>query len=411
MTVTTGRHLRRALHTLVIGLCLLALVLPAVRPQPAAAEPTSPITRLKATAMMVAEANVDRHTATIRPSPLYRDGMWLRDAFYITSVVPDAKLSQAVFEHFGSYQRDDGNIPNSIYWEEKDPDYRVDDSALFFLIWAYRDAAIGKVEYDRQVLDRALRFVLANMYEGKYVSPAGVSSSWLDTLRYAEPDVIAHNQGLLAVALRAARTLGLAVRDDEIAQAEAGYRSLYNAQLGYMPHSQRTTHRDPSVLVGEFMSHWLFGRALLAPEAVAGTIRNLAPTPAGFKNLATSNGTYLSAWDFQPPSDPGDYQNGASWFLYDFLALACGVLHDVAGARDMLRWRIEVELRPGDDLREYLQTNWQLPYYLKSPPFRARYGWNAFAIVGMDVLNRLAPGGGLGSLDAPVAVTNDDLPF
>lgn len=403
--------LRLRAHLCLALLCCAGLVLGSLGPAAASANNQTVSERLHALARSIAEMNVDRQRAVIHPSPLYRDGMWLRDAFYITAALNDPALSQRVFETFASLQRDDGNIPNSYYFGERDPDYRVDDSALFFLIWAYRDALVHRIEYDRALLDRTLQFVKANLYEGRYVTPAGVSMSWLDTLRYREPDVLAHNQGLLAVALRGARALGLKVSDAEIAGAEAGYRSLYRADLGYMPHSLRLAHRDSSALVGEFFSQWLFGQPLLSDAIVSGTLTSLKATPAGFKNIADRRGEYLPGTDFDPPTYAGDYQNGGSWFLYDYISLSVGLLHGVPGSRDLLRWRLEVEWRPGDDLREYLQTNWELPYYLSSPPHRSRYGWNAFAIVVDSVVARRDPQLALRSLDSPQQAANDDLPF
>jgi hypothetical protein len=142
--------------------------------------------------------------------------------------------------------------------------------------------------------------------------------------------------------------------------------------------------RDVSALVGEALSLHYFDRPILEAWQVAATLeaqpRARYPDGAflGFKNLTLADGrplpmAWLSDW---PANTPGNYQNGASWLLFDALALYAGVRHGVAGARELLLARLASETRRRPQLHEHLSTSPDDPG--ASDPKRDGYGWNGF---------------------------------
>jgi hypothetical protein len=78
---------------------------------------------------------------------------------------------------------------------------------------------------------------------------------------------------------------------------------------------------------------------------------------------------------------PGDYQNGASWLLYDALTIGAAGLHGWPGALQQLNHRLDMEFKHGAVLHEYLQTERSLPYYGDEPAWRDNFSWDAFVLV------------------------------
>src|SRR5262249_39816110 len=161
----------------------------------------------------------------------------------------------------------------------------------------------------------------------------------LDTLALAgEAPSLAYCQGLHAVALRALAALGVGQLDP--GPAEDAYRATYDPALGQLRcYADRAGQfgqlRDVSALVGEALAWYYSARPILDRAAVAAT---LAAQPRafygdgaflGFRNLTGADSralppSWLSDW---PANSAGNYQNGASWLLYDALALYAGVRH------------------------------------------------------------------------------------
>jgi hypothetical protein len=186
------------------------------------------------------------------------------------------------------------------------------------------------------------------------------------------------------VALRAAQHLGHVLPPHALAAAERAYRALYNRRLGYMCLSSSLCASDASALTGEFLSLWLFGHAMLPTAVVRSTLRHLTPFGAGFRIVALPrNGARASGYLAGGPlvGAPGDYQNGASWLLYDALSIGAAGLHGEADALARLRSRLALEFRHGVVLHEYLRTNPRLPYYGAEPPYRDGFSWDTFALV------------------------------
>jgi hypothetical protein len=432
---------------------------------------------------------VDPNTGIIFPSLAYRPQMWTRDAFWSGLATGDVALNVMALGLITRYQAPDAHVPTWIVlpWATQGrnsgghnsreyspmvraraaneatsgvsargsaaaPDlltayYARDESTLLYLVWAYvlattRPGGLAAPSVPIRSLRNALAYVRLNMdAQGAYHSPGGPNTSWEDAFILPGPDVLAYTQGLAAVALEAARRLGLGVPEGEVHRAIVAYQRLarpwparwIRGQLRgpiagasgtgsnptrapeltadrpdtwisapprpapgvpvYLPFSAHLPYRDPSVLTGDFLSTWLFGRHLLDRAVVQGTLASLCGSPFGYRTLCPEDGSYLPASDFSLPRQPGDGQNGGSWLLYDGLALGAGALQGVSGALPALQRRLGIELTPHPILHEYVQTAKSLPFYGAEPPERDGYGWDTFFLVIGRAVQRLADSG------------------
>jgi hypothetical protein len=227
-------------------------------------------------------------------------------------------------------------------------------------------------------LQRAVNYLLRHAHSGYFVSPPGPYRSWWDAYRLPASDTLSYNQGLYAVALRCAEHLHLALPLQAILEADRAYRALYDPHLGYLPLSRKIPASDSSALTGEFLSLWLFAHPILSDAAVLSTLHHLAPFGTGFEAVALPSGGFPGS---PTMGIPGDYQNGASWLLYDALSLGAAGLHGLPDALARLRARLALEFRHDVILHEYLQTNPSLPYYGAEPPFRDHFSWDTFVLI------------------------------
>lgn len=322
-------------------------------------------------------ANVERPVMIVHPSKAYA-GVWLRDSFWTVAAIGDVKLAAAALRWFWSRQHPDGQVPTQFTMFLNGPQYKPDESTLLFFIWAAWQAQRGGGRPPRRVLERALRYITAHAPGGLYQSPAGDYASWFDSFRLNRPDTLAYDQGLYAVALQAARSLGLAVSAAALRRADAGYRALADPRGGYLRFSRRLDYHDVSGLVGEFLSIWLFDRPLLSDALVRRTLARQPAFHGGFRVVVAANGAYLSPEEFTVQAPPGDYQNGGSWLLYDYIGLAVGALHHLAGMAGRMHERLRAEFASGATYHEYLNTNAASPLYGQEPAFRDGFSWDTF---------------------------------
>ena len=321
--------------------------------------------------------NVSRQAAIVHPSKAYA-GVWLRDSFWTLAALGDRRLSARALAHFVDAQRPDGQMPTQFSYFVEKPIYRSDESTLLFLIWSYWQVKAGGARPPRQALDRALRYTRAHARDGWYRSSAGSYADWFDSFRLPAPDTLSYTQGLYAVALQAAAALGLPVSATERAGAIAGYRALADPRAGYLRFSRTLAYHDISGLTGEYLSLWLFHRPLLPDAVVQRTIETQPGFRGGFKIVVDAHGRFLPPRAFTVHLIPGDYQNGASWLLYDYLALATGYLHHLRGMADRMRARLVAEFGAGLTFHEYLNTNPRAADYEREPAYRDGFAWDTF---------------------------------
>jgi hypothetical protein len=335
-------------------------------------------------------AGLARADGWVMPSGWY-PMLFGRDAFWIVAAHRDPAVHAALLARLSREQHESGQTPTALYIDDYRPEGRDrdDESTLLFVLTAFDAFRLGaRPDGIGASLARAGRFLAGRAPGGRYASTPGPYAYWLDTLALAgDAPCVAYVQGLYAVVLRALAELGLAAAPAEAAEEQ--YRALYEPSLGqlrcYADRDGRFGQlRDISALIGEALSLYYFDRPILETWQVAATLeaqpraRYADGTFLGFKNLTQADGgplpkAWLSDW---PANTPGDYQNGASWLLYDAMALYAGVRHGVAGARELLLARLASETRRRPQLHEYLSTS---PDDLgASDPKRDGYGWNGF---------------------------------
>lgn len=367
-------------------------LIPKVPPPPTLAAPTPPGGRVDLAAFAelcrATAAGLARADGWVMPSGWY-PMLFTRDAYWITAAHRDSAVHNAVLDRLRPQQHPDGQAPTALYIDGYDPPGRdnTDECTLLFVLMSFDAARLGG-PVDKPSLARALGYLRGRAPGGRYVSQPGPVVYWLDTLALAgEEPSVAYVQGLHAVALRALKTLGMA--GAEPAAAEEAYRATYDPELAqlrcYADRARRFGQlRDISALAGEALSWYYFDRPLLDRAVVRSTLE--AQPKAfygdgaflGFKNLTMADGSalpisWLNDW---PANTPGNYQNGASWLLYDALAIYAGLRHGLPGAAGLFLDRIASETRRSPTLHEYLSTAPEDPG--ATDPKRDGYGWNAF---------------------------------
>src|SRR5262249_24219319 len=129
-------------------------------------------------------------------------------------------------------QHAEGQAPTALYIDNYNPPGRdnTDECTLLFVLMSYDAARLG-APVDRPSLARALSYLRGRAPKGRSRAGAGPVAYWLDTLAVAgdEPSV-AYVQGLLSVALRALKAMGIA--GAEPGPAEDAYRATYDPALG-----------------------------------------------------------------------------------------------------------------------------------------------------------------------------------
>ncbi len=324
-------------------------------------------------------SNVSHRYAIVRPSRAYA-GVWLRDSFWTFLAVGDAQLSGRSLHHFAARQRASGQVPTQFVDFLRQPLYRTDESTLLYLIWSDWQAQHHGWQPPRPSLTRALAYVQRQAPYGWYVSQAGADADWSDGYRLPRADTLSYTQGLYVDALLAARAEGLPVPSGQVDAAVAHYRALADPQHGYLRFSRLQAYHDISGLTGEFLAVWLFKRPLLSDATVAATLQTQPPAGDGFRVVTNADGTYLSPHLFVTHEFPGDYQNGGSWLLYDYVGLATGCLHHVSGMGAAMAARLRLEFRHGAVLHEYPNTDPSSPLAGTEPAFRDNFSWDTFIV-------------------------------
>lgn len=301
------------------------------------------------------------------PSVEYSNIQYGRDAFWMSMMLDPTLAAEclrnelATVNHFAEYP-------------------------LFAVIWAYRTHKAGMVVDSalvQQYVD-AIEARVANAWYYSYLESDGRLDFqyWGDLMALEKDDVVTYNQGLLAVALRAARDMGLVVKTDP-QKAAAQYRSLYNSDLGFYPVSKKKLNiLSPDPLIGDLLSILYFEQPLLPDKAVRSHFERItknAATPYGFKIVSNADGTYLRPQQYDIPGytsqvnrekiPDGRYFRGGSYFLYDNLFLIDAYLHGIEEAEPLLRWRVSLDFAIGNTTYETINTK-------TGEPWKPNMGWN-----------------------------------
>ncbi len=327
----------------------------------------------------------------VRPGGPYYE-MYARDTFWVLMALRDIDLSGRIYRKFADQQYASGHIPTLLARDGR-REAKEDESTLLFILWAYTLWKAG-TRLQSEPVTKAWQFVEKHVQRGRYVTGPGTYHYWLDTLGFGGPDVVAYNQGLYAVAARCARQMGIATSATQATEAEQAYRGLYRPEFQTITLSEKSDLLDVSSLAGEYLALHLTNRPILTDDQVQSTLQTFVVVThsdgefLGYRVSSHNGGEYLDPSWLPESTDnlPGEYQNGASWLLYDALALGAGILHNDSTARGLLLSRFRSEVRLERSLHEYLSTHPNSPYFGVGPAYRRGYGWNAFAhIIGERV--------------------------
>jgi hypothetical protein len=301
------------------------------------------------------------------PSVEYSNTQYCRDAFWISMMLPpefsteSLKNELAVVNNYAEYP-------------------------LFAIIWAHRSyQETRKVDLLKvQKYVDAIEARSRNSWYYSFLKSDGRLDFqyWCDAIAFEKDDVITYNQGLFALAISAAREMGLSTKTNP-EKALDNYRSMYNSELGFYPVSEKKNNiLAPDPLVPDLLSQIYFNKKILPDERIKlhyNAMIGRSKTRFGFKTLCLPDGAYLPSSEYdvkgytsqtnRDKTPDGEYARGGSFFLYDNLFLIDAYLHGIKEAEDQLIWRVSMDFQIGNTTYECLNTK-------TGNPWKPNMGWN-----------------------------------
>lgn len=283
----------------------------------------------------------------LRASPFHLDN-WLRDSFISCLSLNDPAVESHLLDNFTKRKNLTNHVPTTRLFASDRVWYFDDESSALSLIWRAKLADLGCQLKQKEIQNWTgiLNWVRGHERNGSYVTPAGTEKSWFDTFVFRNEDVITYNQGVYAVALIAAKRLGLAVDNGQIEKATEGYNCLTH-RSGRLQLSRENPYSDVSSFFGEFLGISLFNQSILSKEIVERTIMSFPRDKFGYRVVGKDDGNYLRPSEFNRPYRKGDYHNGANWPLFDMVAQVVSNHHGLGYDRQFLteelRWLFETQ--------------------------------------------------------------------
>lgn len=345
----------------------------------------------------IARANIVsvRGQTALVPSPVYANGIYARDAFFAAVGLDDPALSRKLYAWFAAAQnKQSGQIPTAIAFNPADTTLQPqdDESTLLFVIWSFILQQAG-YEVELAPVAAAWKHVQTHVRGGLYYSAAGHFRYWADCWALPAPGVISYVQGLYALAAAGAHELAVADAA-AVDAARAGYRSLFNGPLGFLPlgaGAYSRTLQDVSALLPEFLHRLLLEEGLLPDAQVLSTVDHHLDTLGayaadgsliGLRVLADRRGGFLPSTAFAEGcahmSRGGDYHNGGYWPMYTLAELALAYAIAPQGRYRLASEQlVAYEAAQGLGI-EYIQLVPGSEGYV--PPRRGQYSWNVLAL-------------------------------
>jgi hypothetical protein len=303
---------------------------------------------------------------------------------------------------------------------------KSNDSTPLWLMWALLNRRRFGTRLPMDKVRRAADYCLA-AYDPKReaVCTAQFVMGQLDVIHYPEGTrIVCENQGMLAVLLRVIRELEIpelsaTVSENYIAKAEEGYRSYYDASLGFLCPARNI--RDAigfADIFPEFLSLWLFNRKILADEMVVSHLnripvllpRNDCPypgeggsvrpifigLPAGGKEWSYFNEKWHPmvsdsyAASYAGKAADGVYYNGGSWMRIEICGYVTGKLHGWQRAEHSIANRLWAEIHTDEDYptsQEYLPTDPKNSFF----GYHRVFAWNAFVLQALEMAKLRKP--------------------
>ena len=318
--------------------------------------------------------------------PGYGWKQWVSDGFYTALGLDDPEKTI--------------ESQRAVFWTRMD----YEDNSHYYLIWAVLMKRAGGT-VNEPLARRAYEFLRRHEKDGFYIPPSLPGSpnprgwkTYHDVLLYDDDDCPTSNQGFHCGALLAARELGFEVTEQDIERAIAGYRSLFNAERGFLPTSRK--QRDTlgqDTLYGATLTYAVFGRKLLTDEQVLTHFRTSerVKTPYGLRVISQADGSLL-------PGHSGVYCFGGSWFLNDAANYLLAGVHGLPTAEvdALLAERIAREIVHVPAFNESISTvtgqphghilySWNSGYWWLRKEIRRRLGQTGPDPVGVAIDARL----------------------
>lgn len=337
------------------------------------------------------ECIVDNDTWII-PSPAYEE-FYARDSYWVLAALRNKQLLEMTQAKFHADQKNnpDGRISTALSKDglKCETIQGNDESTLLDIIREYELYRLGG-NPDRNSLISSFNYILQHTEKARFVTLGPSYHYWADTylpdgLKVPSPQVFAYNQGLFCVALKCLEEMNIVKDTGVLLKAEAAYANMVNPKDGIsLPQREKSDVIDVSSLAGEALSLYYFNKPLLSDLRVQATFDRFSKVYypdgkfLGFKVISSFDGSFrpvkeFSIFDF---NHSGDYQNGASWLLYDALALYAAGKHQIPDASKLLLQRLESEFRSSYKSHEYLKTSQE--NIGETEKFRDNYGWNSF---------------------------------
>jgi hypothetical protein len=346
--------------------------------------------------------------------------MYLRDSFYALNGIHDRPLNEKVFALWADNQGMDGAINTLVEPNIANLERKSNDSTPLWLIWALLNRRRFGTRLPMDKVRRAAEYCLA-AYDPKRegVCTAQFVVGQLDVIDYPEgTSILCENQGMLAVLLRAIRELeipGLSatISENYIAKAEEGYRSYYDASLGFLCPARNI--RDAigfADIFPEFLSLWLFNRKILTDEMVVSHLNRIplmlprkdCPFPGeggsvrpifiGLPEGGKEWSYFTEKWHpmvsdsfaagYAGKAADGVYYNGSSWMRIEICGYVAGRLHGWEKAERAIANRLWAETHTDEDYptsQEYLPTDTKNPVF----GYHRVFAWNAFVLQALEV--------------------------
>ncbi len=352
--------------------------------------------------------------------------MYMRDSFYALNGIHNRELNEKVFTLWADNQGTDGAINTLVEPSIANLERKSNDSTPLWLMWALLNRRRFSTELQMDKIRRAAEYCLAT-YDPKReaICTAQFVMGQLDVISYPKgTNILCENQGMLAVLLRVIRELQIpevsaSISESYIAKAEEEYRSYYDASRGFL-FPARNIHDAigfPDIFP-EFLSLWLFKRAILTDDMVVSHLNHIpvmlprddCPYPAeggsvrpifiGLSATKTEWSYFTEKWhpmvsdsyaaNYACKAADGVYYNGGSWMRIEVCGYVTGKLHGWQKAEHAIANRLWAEIHTDEDFptsQEYLPTDLKNPFF----GYHRVFAWNSFVLQALEMAKLRAP--------------------
>jgi hypothetical protein len=352
--------------------------------------------------------------------------MYMRDSFYALNGIHNRELNEKVFTLWADNQGTDGAINTLVEPSIANLERKSNDSTPLWLMWALLNRRRFSTELQMDKIRRAAEYCLAT-YDPKReaICTAQFVMGQLDVISYPKgTNILCENQGMLAVLLRVIRELQIpevsaSISESYIAKAEEEYRSYYDARRGFL-FPARNIHDAigfPDIFP-EFLSLWLFKRAILTDDMVVSHLNHIpvmlprddCPYPAeggsvrpifiGLSATKTEWSYFTEKWhpmvsdsyaaSYACKAADGVYYNGGSWMRIEVCGYVTGKLHRWQKAEHAIANRLWAEIHTDEDFptsQEYLPTDLKNPFF----GYHRVFAWNSFVLQALEMAKLRAP--------------------